>query len=40
MKKVCPAPPPVEKILNFFFSNEPFPKSIDIKLWDVSGRWC
>ena len=25
MKKVSPDPPPVEKILNFFGSNEPFP---------------
>ena len=26
MRKVCPDPPPVKKILNFFFfSNEPFP---------------
>ena len=24
MKKFCPDPPPVEKILNFFFLNEPF----------------
>ena len=30
MRKVCPDPPPVKKILNFFFSNEPFPKTF---LW-------